>query len=160
MRVGRIVVPFILMVLWLQFGYLLHHLIELRLTLWHMTRLLNQANLIPSDLKIDDKLYNVLSLGSALNDGGFLDAWFRAFRPPYVSGVNTTFWGHFGNALTVILVYCSFLGGAHAAIIGMLYDNAKLAVGEVARMAQWALVFAAIVLLVLSHYQFAYSAGH
>jgi len=149
-------IPLTLMFLWLQFGYLLNHLIDARMTLFHLALTLAPERTPPigDEAVASSKL---ASLMSAVNDGGFLDAWFRAFLPDYIRGTPTTTLGVVGNAIALFLVYGSLLGGSHAAMLFSLWkgSNDKQNLG-LAR-AYW---FALIVfggLLVATHIQFLFA---
>jgi hypothetical protein len=145
------VIPFSLLYLWLQFGFLLDNLIGDQIIGWGIL-----------DALQDPEQKNILSARSLLKDGAFVDGWFLLFADGFHNMI-TNFKILIG--LLFIIIYGSLLGFTHACILSLLhiwskkfskkYDTIKFI-----KYVLHAVVWIALMIIVLSHIIFSYGGSH
>lgn len=109
----RLIGPFLLLTLWLNFGFLLHDLIRTRL------ELLGLLHVTESGIHIRRLLF----------DAGFIDGWFVCFVDTInepISGIDASVFGP-NAALFLFLVLGSYIAAAHASLLTLADVGVKLA---------------------------------
>ncbi len=141
------IVPVALIIIWLQFGFLLDDSINLREEAFNILQTFHS--------RLDERLFR--GYATLLNDSGFVDAWFMLFRPSQ-SIIDTNFVA--GTAIFFSVVFGGLLGFAHAMTVTLFLVANRLHADQ---MKLWTLVGRSFMaatpllllgLILLSHWQF------
>lgn len=148
-------VPLVLLYLWLNFGFLLHGLIEDR---FQGVRLLEKVGSSTGDL------------GKTLfRDSGFVDGWFLSFvdRPSPQTGIGDySGIDHNSRASTsgfLLLILGTLLSAAHACLLAIAFIGCRRYLRQSSRrflLAYYALPLLPLALMIASHIQFAYGGSN
>jgi hypothetical protein len=121
-QISYLVVPSTLCYYWIQFGFLLHDIIGLRLELITLIKVEyidlfhNTAN--PSRLFADSYIYTP---ANTLKDTGFLDSWFLFFQPDFFPTSSVSSFARILPVCTMILVGLVY-GIGQGFAIGLPYN--------------------------------------
>ena len=145
------VAPIALLLLWLQFGFAVDDLIESRSETWGLLSAIG-------DPKQDLVLRNAARL---FEDGGFVDAWFVAFREQEHL-INDSFLGGTVPQMFFAIIFGIGLGTNHACVFALLCVGCRTCFprGSASRGMTKCIAIAApwtaAMFLILSHVQFRY----
>ena len=139
--VFHLILPAAMLFLWLQFGYLIHSIITDRLTVFH---LFERAGEPKSEIQesINASLY------ASVNDGGFIDIWFRSFLQDKIMGLPSHAPKNIGAMIVGALTYGLVLGLLHGFMFALLYVECGR------RNVYWGYFFLMYLIVLLSHVQF------
>ena len=143
--------PSVLLLLWLQFGFAVDDLIESRSEVWALLSSIGEP-------RHDLVLKNAARL---FEDGGFVDAWFLAFRETE-HVIDDSFRGGAVVQMFFAVIFGVGLGANHACTFALLcvgcraYFPRGSASCSMTKVIAMALPWIAAVFLILSHVQFRY----
>jgi len=139
--------------IWLNFGFLLNHIIADRIALWRLSEAMEPVleAIKKTDFTKWERLCHVFSHRTLLYDGGIIDGWFLAFRSE--STISNA------QATTLIAVltfgFAILLGISNGCILGVICLGCKrFAKSEESRLFYALYFWTASTVLGMSHYAF------
>lgn len=145
--------PIVLLYLWLNFGFLLHDLILGRR---EGVDLLTQFSPSTAD-----------HVKQAFRDGGFIDGWFLSFIDTNRSGVGSYSGIELNSgtstALFLVVVLGTLISAAHACLIAITFIGCRRYLRQTSERflrLYYGLPLLPLLLLITSHYRFAYGGGN